>query len=88
MLRDSYLKNHRHARHALSNGGLIARIARDVLPVSVISMGPSRDALEGKQDVLYCGDEIYVDDALSVEALQLICGTYAQRTTTRSMSLI
>jgi hypothetical protein len=88
MIRDSYLENHSHARCALSTGGLIARIARDVLPVSVISMGPSRDALEGKQDVLYCGDEIYVDDALSVEALQLICGTYAQETATRSTSFI
>jgi hypothetical protein len=88
MIRDSYLENHSHARRALSIGGIIARIARDVLPVSVISMGPSRDALEGKQDVLYCGDEIYVDDALSVKALQLICGTYAQETTTCSMSFI
>jgi hypothetical protein len=70
----SYLENHSHARRALSAGGLIARIAREVLSVSAILTGPSEDALEGKQEVLFCGDEVYVDDGLSEEVKQMICG--------------
>ena len=73
---------------ALSAGGLVARIAREVLPVSAIMTGPSEDALEGKQDVLFCGDEVYVDDGLSEEVKQMICGTYAQETQYASMSYL
>jgi hypothetical protein len=87
-VRDSYLEGCSHARRALSIGGLIARLAREVLPISAILMGPSQDALEGKQDVLCCGDEVYVDDGLSEEASQVICGTYTQATNTISMSFI
>ena len=84
----SYLEDHSHARRALSVGGLIARLARDVLPVSAILAGPSQDALEGKQDVLCCGDEVYVDDGLPEEVMQMMCGTYAQETQYASMSYL
>jgi hypothetical protein len=86
--RDTYLENHSHTRRALSIGGLVARLAREVLPVSAILTGPSQDALEGNQDVLFSGDEIYVDDGLSWEAGHMICGAYRQATATRSMSFI
>ena len=87
-IRDSYLENQSHARRALSVGGLVARLAREVLPVSAILTGPSQDALEGNQDILLCGNEVYVDDGLSGEVMQMICGTYTQETQYPSMSFI
>ena len=87
-IRDTYLENHTHARRALSMGGIVARLAREVLPVSTVLTGPSQDALEGKQDVLLCGNEVYVDDGLSVEEVRMICGTYIRDTRTRGMSFI
>jgi len=86
--RDTYLENHSHSRRALSVGGFIARLAREALPVSAILMGPSQEALEGKQDVLFCGDEVWVDDGLSEEVRQMICGMYAQETEVPSRSSI
>lgn len=77
-----------HARRALSVGGVVARLAREVLSIDVVLMGPSHSALEGKQDVLCCGDEVYVDDGLSGTVMQMICGTYAQETRTRGKSFI
>src|ERR1700678_47696 len=82
----SYLEDHSHACCALSVGGLIIRLTRDVLLVSAILAGPSQDALQEKQDVLCCGDEVYMDDGLSEEGMQMMCGTYAQETQYASMS--
>jgi len=85
-LRDAYLENHTHARRALSMGGIVARLAREGLSLSAVLAGPSQDALEGNQDVLLCGNEVYVDDGLSVEEIQMICGTYIQDTRSRGQT--
>ena len=74
--RNAYLAAKPFARRALSRGGVVARIAREILPNSVLYAGPSDDALMGNQLVLDCGDECLVDDMLSNEDLDFICGTY------------
>lgn len=84
-VRETYLETHSNARRALSIGGVIARLARETLSVSVILAGPSQDALEGKQDVFFSDDAVYVDDGLSEEVKQMIGGTYSQETGTISM---
>jgi hypothetical protein len=84
-LKESYLCSHENARRALSFGGITARLAREVLDFSLILRGPSEAALEGKQDVLISGEEVFVDDSLSVEVLDFICGTYERDTSTISM---
>jgi hypothetical protein len=76
--RDMYLESHPSARRALSVGGVLARLAREVLPVSAILAGPSQDALDGNQDVLVCDGEVFVDDGLSEETKKMLGGTYEQ----------
>ena len=61
-------------------------MAREILPASVITSGPSPDALRGNQGVFVCNGEIYVDDTLSPEVLELICGVYHQNTGSGSAS--
>ncbi|KAF8961285.1 hypothetical protein BDZ97DRAFT_1664433 [Flammula alnicola] len=77
-MRDSYLESCDSARRALSVGGVIARLAREVLPVSAILAGPSQDALKGNQDVLICDGEVFVDDGLSTATKKMLCGTYEE----------
>ena len=74
--RNAYLAAKPFAQRALSRGGVIARIAQEILPNSVLYAGPSDDALMGNQLVLDCGDECLVDDMLSNKDLDFICGTY------------
>lgn len=83
--RDSYLHANLSACHALSMGGIIARLAREILLASLIQSGSSLDALQGNQDILMCDGEIFVDDALSSQVMELICGTYRQDTGFSSM---
>jgi hypothetical protein len=61
----------------LREGGIMARLAREVLPNSNALLGPSSEALSGHRARLICGDEIYVDDNFLDDELELICGTYA-----------
>lgn len=77
--RDTYLESYPCARRALSVGGILARLAREVLPVSAILAGPSQDALDGNQDILVCNGEIFVDDGLSEETKKMLGGTYEQQ---------
>jgi hypothetical protein len=59
----------------LREGGIIARLAREVLPNSNALSGPS-EALSGHRARFIYGDEIYVDDSFVEVELWLICGTY------------
>ncbi|KAF9470270.1 hypothetical protein BDN70DRAFT_730084 [Pholiota conissans] len=76
ILSDSFLISRDHARSALMIGGIVARLARAVLSHDLVLSGPSRSALRGERCRLVCGDEVYVDDELSAEEKDLICGTY------------
>jgi len=76
VLRDSFLRSQSHGPLALREGGIIARLAREVLPNSNALSGPSSEALSGHHARYTYGDEIYVDDRFLDEELELICGTY------------
>lgn len=72
-LRDSFF----HLQpHVLREGGIIARLAREVLPNSNSLSGPSSEALDGHRARFVCGDEIYVDDDILEPESRLICGSY------------
>ena len=75
-LREAFLGSQAHGPFALRSGGIIARLAREVLPNSNALSGPSYEALNGGGERFICDGEIYVDDSLSVDDLGLICGTY------------
>ena len=77
VMRDSFLRSQSHGPLALREGGIIARLAREVLPNSNALSGPSSEALlSGHCARFTYGDEIYVDDSFLEEELGLICGTY------------
>ena len=46
----------------------------------MIYTGPSDSALRGEQEVFSDGRVLFVDDKLSEDALDLICGTYQVET--------
>jgi len=75
-LRDSFLRSQSHGPLALREGGIIARLAREVLPSSNCLSGPSSEALSGLRARFVYNDEIYVDDEFTDVELGLICGTY------------
>lgn len=75
-----FRKNQAEARRALCYGGIVARLARETLSNSIINTGPSDSALRGKQEVFSDGKVLFVDDQLSEDALDLICGTYQVET--------
>jgi len=75
-LRDSFLRSQSHGPLALREGGIIARLAREVLPHCNALSGPSSEALSGHCARFVCDDEIYVDDKFSDAELGLLCGTY------------
>jgi hypothetical protein len=74
---DSFLRSQPHGPLALREGGIIARLAREVLPNSNALSGPSSEALGGHRARLVYDDKIYVEDEFSEAELRLICGTYA-----------
>ena len=76
VLRDSFLRSQPHGPLALREGGIIARLAREVLPNSSALSGPSFEALSGYHAQFIYGDKIYVDDSFLEAELELICGTY------------
>ena len=75
-LRDSFLRSQPHGSLALREGGIIARLAREVLPNSNGLSGPSSEALSGHHARFICDDQVYVEDEFSEAELGLICGTY------------
>jgi hypothetical protein len=78
LLRNSFLRGQSHAPLALRQGGIIARLAREVLPNSSALSGPSSEALSGHGARFIYNNEIYVEDCFSEAELGLICGTYEQ----------
>ncbi|PPQ71051.1 hypothetical protein CVT25_007322 [Psilocybe cyanescens] len=74
------LRANPESRAALCIGGIVARIARDILPNSAALLGPSHEALDGKQQVLESDGQIFCDDELSQDMLDLICGVYEVET--------
>ena len=89
-LRESFLQAQPVGRRALSYGGIVARLARETLPDSVVLAGPSDSALQGQQEILDDGRVFFVDDKISDQDLDLICGTYeveTGRTSTYDFSL-
>jgi len=77
-LRDSFLRSQSHGPLALREGGIIARLAREVLPNSNALSGPTSEALNGHRARFICNNdsEIYVADNFLDAELGLICGTY------------
>ena len=76
VLRDSFLRSQPHGPLALREGGINARLAREVLLNSNALSGLSSEALGGHCARLVCDDKIYVEDEFSDAELRLICGTY------------
>ena len=77
VLRNSFLHSQPHGPLALHEGGIIACLAREVLPNSNALSGPSSEALGGRHARVVCSDKIYVEDEFTDAELWLICGTYA-----------
>ncbi|KJA12735.1 hypothetical protein HYPSUDRAFT_100680, partial [Hypholoma sublateritium FD-334 SS-4] len=69
--REILLRSHR-GRAALMYGGIVARIARDVLDVNEVLKGPSTQAVT----VAVKGAFNIDDDVLSQNDLDIICGVY------------
>jgi len=61
-------------------GGIVARLARETLSDSVVLAGPSYQALQGQQAIFGEGKDTLVDDQLSEDDLDFICGTYVVET--------
>lgn len=72
----SFLAHHPYARVARMAGGIIGRIAKQVIYTEDILAGPSQSALRGERGVFISNGDCYVDDELSIEEKELICGTY------------
>jgi hypothetical protein len=79
-LRESFLAAQPHGRRALMYGGIVARLARETLSDSVVLAGPSYQALQGQQAIFGEGKDTLVDDQLSEDDLDFICGTYVVET--------
>lgn len=77
-LRNSFLQSPR-GRAALLAGGIIARIAQDVVPYEKVYDGPLEDVYTSGI-YLSAGQTGYYDDVLSDEEISLICGTYDVKT--------
>ena len=77
-LRDAFLESPR-GRAALLAGGIIARIAQDVVPYRKVYDGPLEDIYDNG---IYfsAGQTGYYDDILSEAEISLICGTYLVKT--------
>ena len=84
-LRESILKSKPFCRAALCMGGIVARLAREVIPIQAALLGPSPDALEGSQEIMVSDGELFCDDKLSETYTDLICGAYEIPTTQHSM---
>jgi hypothetical protein len=80
---DSFLRSQPHGPLALREGGIIARLAREVLSNSDALLGPSSEALSGRGAKFVYNDKIYVEDTFSEAELGLICGTYTLSTNAR-----
>lgn len=69
--REALLRGPR-GRAALMHGGIVSRIARDVLDVDAVLGGPSLDSITVGQH----GRFLLFDDRLTLDDLDIICGVY------------
>ena len=76
-LRDAFFQLQPHGPLALREGGVIARLAREVIPNSDALTGPSPLAMDGHCGRFVSDGKNYVDNQFSDAELGLICGTYA-----------
>ena len=79
-IRNSYLLSHPNARAALCAGGIVARLAREVMSNVAVLSGPSEAALNGEQTVLTSGNDRFCDDTILPAVMDLICGVYEVET--------
>ena len=79
-LRESFLLAQPQGRRALTYGGIVAHLARETSLDSVVLTGPSYNVLQGQQEIFGEGRESLVDDQLSEDNLDFICGTYVVKT--------
>ncbi|KAG6839301.1 hypothetical protein C0991_004046 [Blastosporella zonata] len=77
-LRDQFLRSPR-GRLALLAGGLVARLAHDIVPLREVHQGPLDNVY---QDGIFIGKDGtgYYDDVLSAAEINLICGVYRVET--------
>lgn len=57
-------------------GGIISRLARQVLLSTLGAKGPSVEAIQGKGDIVRSGDKYLAEDKLSEQEIDLLCGVY------------
>jgi hypothetical protein len=77
-LRDSFLATPR-ARAALLKGGIVWRLAKEVVPEVTVVNGPSSESLLTGR-AFRCDEQYLWDDELTEEELNLICGVYKVQT--------
>lgn len=75
-LRGTFLQGEPRAHVALRMGGIIGRLARQVLPSALGAEGPSAEAIEGNGVIVCSGDQYLVEDKLSEQELDLLSGVY------------
>jgi hypothetical protein len=73
-IRNKFLSTPR-ARAALLKGGIIWRLARDVIPEAAVLSGPSAEVYKTGQQI-ECESGILLDDELSEDELNLVSGVY------------
>jgi hypothetical protein len=76
--RDDFLRRPK-ARVALLRGGIVWRLVMEFLQIGSVLVGPSDDALKHGQSLRMDGLD-YVDDDLTSDELDLICGVYQVQT--------
>ena len=78
---DSVLKGKPFCRAALCMGGIVARLAREIIPNTAALLGPSQEALDSYQKIMVCDDGTFCDDDVPDTYTDLICGVYKVSTT-------
>ena len=73
---ESVVKSKPFGHAALCMGGIVARLAREIIPNTATLLGPSQAALEGSQKIMSFGDEFFCYNKLPAASTNLICGVY------------
>ena len=79
---DAFLQLHPYAHRALCEGGIIAHLARESMPNTLVFQGPLEEALEGRCGIFASPDGIMVDDHLPEDVKDFICGMHLMRSRT------
>jgi hypothetical protein len=77
--RDRILRGPR-GRVALMMGGIVWRLAKDVVPVEAVISGPNTQFSGPKHILKHNYDQVFLDDRLTDHELSVICGVYAAGT--------